>query len=172
VREILNLGCGRKLMPDAINVDITGDLGADLVHDLEQTPWPLGSDQFREIHAYDVIEHLDDIPRTMEEIHRVCRPQARVHITVPHYSCANAFADPTHRHQFGAASFDYFDAGHELSFYSRARFRRIRTQIVFYPTMLNKVVHRLANRHPERYERRWAWIFPAWFLSIELEAVK
>jgi hypothetical protein len=43
---------------------------------------------------------------------------------------------------------------------------------VFYPTLANKLVHRLANRRPQAYERRWAWMFPAWFLSIELEAVK
>lgn len=30
----------------------------------------------------------------------------------------------------------------------------------------------LARRQPEWYERRMAWIFPAWFLYFELEALK
>ena len=169
---VLNLGCGRKLIKGAVNVDISGGVGADVVHDLANTPWPLPSDAFNEVHAYDVIEHLEDVVGAMQEIHRVCRAGARVLITVPHFSAANAFTDPTHRHQFSAFSFDYFSDGHDLAFYSDARFKRRRAQIVFYPTAANKVVHRLANRFPLRYEQRWAWVFPAWFLSFELEAVK
>ena len=172
MRDILNLGCGRKLMDAAVNVDVSPDVGADVVHDLARLPWPLPSDAFVSVHAYDVIEHLENVVGAMEEIHRICRSGARVHITVPHYSSANAYRDPTHRHQFGCFSFDYFAAGHELAFYSAARFKRHRAQIVFYPTLVNKIVHRLANRHPLAYEQRWAWMFPAWFLSIELEVLK
>ena len=159
-------------MAGAVNLDISAEVGADVVHNLAQMPWPLPPDTFREVYAYDVIEHLDDIVRVMEEIHRICKPGARVHITVPHFSSANAFTDPTHRHQFSCFSFDYFDESHGLAFYSRARFKRTRAHIVFVPTLVNKIVQRLANRRPQRYEQRWAWIFPAWFLSIDLEAVK
>ena len=172
MKGVLNLGCGRKPLPGAVNVDISSDVGADVVHNLARMPWPLPSDAFAEVHAYDVIEHLEDVVGAMEEIHRVCRQGAKVMITVPHFSSANAFTDPTHRHQFSVFTFDYFQHGHELAFYSGARFRRTRSQIVFAPTMVNKIVHRLANRQPRRYEQRWAWMFPAWFLSIELEAVK
>jgi SAM-dependent methyltransferase len=159
-------------MNGAVNVDISPEVGADVVHDLSRMPWPLASEAFHEIFALDVIEHLPDVVSAMEEIHRVSRPGARVQITVPHFSCANAYTDPTHRHQFSCSSFDYFSADHDLSFYSRARFVRRRSQIVFYPSLMNKIVHRLANSRPQAYEQRWAWIFPAWFLSIELEAVK
>lgn len=159
-------------MEGAVNLDISSDTGADVVHDLARMPWPLPSEAFSEVFALDVIEHLSDVVGAMEEIHRICRPGARVHITVPHFSSANAYTDPTHRHQFSCFSFDYFTADHALSFYSRARFARRRSQIVFYPSMLNKLVHRLANRRPQAYEQRWAWMFPAWFLSVELEAVK
>lgn len=159
-------------MAGAVNLDISHEVGADVVHDLARMPWPLPSDRFREVYAYDVIEHLEDVVGVMEEIHRVCKPGALLHITVPHFSSANAFVDPTHRHQFSCFSFDYFDEGHELAFYSRARFKRSRVQIVFAPRLVNKLVHRLANRRPQAYEQRWAWIFPAWFLSIDLEAVK
>jgi SAM-dependent methyltransferase len=171
-RDVLNLGCGRKRINDALNVDISPEVGAEVVHDLASLPWPLPSDAFREVYAHDVIEHLDNVVGAMEEIHRICRPGARVHITVPHFSSANAYTDPTHRHQFSCFSFDYFGSDHELAFYSRARFRRHRAQIVFYPSVVNKIVHRLANLKPDVYEQRWAWMFPAWFLSIELEALK
>jgi SAM-dependent methyltransferase len=172
MRDVLNLGCGRKLLDDAVNVDVSAEVGADVVHDLASIPWPLPSDTFRKVYAFDVIEHLDNIAATMGEIHRVCAAGGQVHITVPHFSSANAFTDPTHRHQLGYFSFDYFDADHPVAFYSKARFKRRKVEIVFHPSWPNKIVHRLANRWPAAYERRWAWIFPAWFLSVDLDAIK
>lgn len=168
----LNLGSGKKRMADAVNVDLVPDTAPDVVHNLNIRPWPLPDGQFTHVFAHDVIEHLDDIVATMEEIHRVCKAGAVVEITVPHYSSGNAFTDPTHRHYFGRFSFSYFTGEHQFDFYSNARFKARVTNIVFQPTMVNKLVWRMANRWPEQYERRWAWIFPAWFLFAELEVVK
>ena len=171
-RDVLNLGCGRRHVEGAVNVDVTPLTNPDVVHDLDRRPWPLPESHFRVVWAHAVIEHLADVPATFEEIHRVCRDGARVHVTVPHFSSANAYADPTHRHFFGYSTLDCLTEGAELAFYTRARFRLRRRSIVFYPTLLNKLVWRLANRYPEAYERRWAWVFPAFFLSFELEVVK
>jgi len=168
----LVLGAGRKPIPGAINVDIVSDTKPDVVHDLNSVPWPFPENSFYAIHANDVIEHLDNIIATMEEIHRVARDGARVIITVPHFSSPNAFSDPTHRHYFGWMTFRYLTGEHEFSFYTSVRFRVVSEQILFHPTLFNKLVWRLANRWPTRYERRWAWMFPAWFLYIELEVVK
>jgi SAM-dependent methyltransferase len=171
-RTTLNLGSGRKHLANAVNVDIVDSTGPDVVHNLNARPWPLPDGQFTEVFANDVIEHLDDVVATMEEIHRVCRDGAVVRITVPHFSSGNAFTDPTHRHYFGRFSFSYFTGEHQFSFYTARRFRARETRIVFEPTLLNKLVWRLANRWPARYERRWAWMFPAWFLYVELEVSK
>ena len=170
--RVLNLGCGRRRVEGALNVDVTAETGPDVLHDLNVRPWPFADDSFDEVLAHDVLEHLSETVATLEEVHRVCRHGARVKLTVPHYSCSNAFTDPTHRHYFGRFSFGYVTEGHDLSFYSGARFAERSCQIVFHPTLLNKLVWRLANRYPAEYERRWAWIFPAWFLSVELEVVK
>lgn len=171
-RRKLCLGSGLKKQPDAVNVDMVSSTAPDIVHDLNRSPWPLPDNWFDECHAYDVIEHLDNIVTTMEEIHRVCRNGAVVRITVPHFSCANAFTDPTHRHYFSAFSLNYFTGEHQFSFYSDRHFRRKANQILFATTWLNKVVHRLANRFAGEYERRWAWMFPAWFIYFELEVIK
>ncbi|MET0626299.1 MAG: methyltransferase domain-containing protein [Pyrinomonadaceae bacterium] len=170
--DVLNLGCGRKPVAGAFNVDAAQGVGADLVCDLNVRPWPFPSDHFREVLAYDVVEHLDELVAVFEEIHRVCRDGAIVRITVPHYSSPEAFTDPTHRHFFAYSTFEYFTEASELSYYTRARFRLRRRSIIFMPSLVNKLVWRLANRYPARYERSWAWIFPAWFLSVELEVLK
>jgi ubiquinone/menaquinone biosynthesis C-methylase UbiE len=168
----LNIGCGKKPLPDAVNLDISAEVGADVVHDLNKMPWPFPADSFDEVHAYDVLEHVEDVPRTLEEIHRICRSGGVVHATVPHFSSANAFTDVTHRHWFGWRSFDPFADVHEHSHYSSARFRRRHTRISFERSIVNRAVFRLANRWPHEYERRWAWMFPAWFLYVELETLK
>lgn len=169
---VLNLGCGEKRLPGALNVDRVPGVAPDLVMNLDARPWPLPAGHFEAVHAYDVVEHLDDLVGTMEEIHRVCRPGARVTLTVPHFSCANAFTDPTHRHYFGVRSFNYFTGDNEFAFYSTLRYRKLEARIHFHPTLVNKLVWRLAARNPAEYERRWAWMFPAWFLTFGLEVVK
>lgn len=171
-RTILHLGAGRKYDPGAVNVDLVAATGPDIVHDLDVRPWPLPNDYFGEVRAFDVIEHLTDIVAVMEEIHRVCRDGAIVKITVPHYSARNAFTDITHRHFFSVSSFDYFTGDNDLGFYTECRFRKLKAEIVFYPSLVNKVIWRLARRSPVRYEQRYAWMFPAWFLSFELVVVK
>lgn len=167
--QILNLGCGLKRMPEAVNVDMTDATHPDVVHNLNQRPWPFEANQFSAVYASDVIEHLDDTVATMEEIHRVCERGAIVHINVPHFSSPGAFTDPTHRRYFGALTFDYFAEGH---FYSECSFRTRHKQLIFQPTRINKLVWRLANRYLVAYEQRWAWIFPAYFLYVELEVIK
>lgn len=159
-------------MAGALNVDRIAGRGADLVHDLDSVPWPIKDACFERIVATDVLEHLADIVAAMEEIHRIGQPNAIVSITVPHYSCSNTFTDPTHRRAFGFFSFDYFTGESALDFYTGIRFRRRHVSLIFTPTPVNKIVSRLANRYPARYERRWAWMFPAWFLYLELEVIK
>lgn len=171
-RQVLNLGCGRQHLIQAINLDVTPDTNPDVVHDLNQLPWPFPNNRFREVLAYDVIEHLEGFISTIEEIHRVCRDKAVVRITVPHFSCANAFTDPTHRRFFSYFSMDYITGENEIEFYTRARFKKVSARMMFYPSLINKLVWRLANRYPASYERRWAWMFPGWYLYFELEVQK
>lgn len=168
----LNLGCGRKKLEAHLNVDRVAAVNPDLVHDLNHFPYPLPDATFEEICAYDVVEHLEDVMAFMAEVWRLARPNARIKITTPHFSCANAFIDPTHQRQLSYFSFDYFTCGHPLSFYAHEGFAVAYRRIEFVPTPVNRVVSRLANRWPRAYEDRWAWIFPAWFLYFELTAIK
>jgi SAM-dependent methyltransferase len=172
-RRALNLGSGRNYDPEAVNLDIApGAANPDIIHDLNRLPWPFPDDRFDRIKMFDVLEHLDDTLAVMEELHRVCAPGGILEIVIPHFSCSNAFTDPTHRRYFSFFSFDYFTDGHRWNFYTGCRFEIVSRQLVFQPTLLNKLVWRLAKRWPERYEQRWAWMFPAWYIYAQLKAVK
>ena len=168
----LNLGCGRKRREACLNVDRAAQVAPDLVWDLDQFPYPLPDSHFSRIFAGDVVEHLADIPAFMREAHRLLAPGGLLEITTPHFSCANSYTDPTHRHHLGYFSFDYFTRGHELEYYADATFEIVGRQIVFHQTLLSRIFSHLANRYPDTYEQRFAWIVPAWFLIFRLAALK
>ena len=168
----LNLGCGRKKLPDHLNVDQVASVEPDLVHDLDVFPYPLPDNQFESICAYEEVEHIADIPRFMGEVWRVAAPGAKVIITTPHFSCYNSYTDPTHRRHLGYYSFDYFTSGHQWNFYGSDGFEGRTRILVFTPSLTNKLVSRMANRWPNRYEERWAWIFPAWYTYYEMKVNK
>ncbi|HEV8238177.1 MAG TPA: methyltransferase domain-containing protein, partial [Thermoanaerobaculia bacterium] len=151
-------------------VDLRGD--PDLRWDLDRHPYPLPRGHFDYIYANDVVEHLADVQQFVEESHALLRPGGILEITTPHFSSANSYTDPTHRHHLGYFSFDYFTDGHQWSFYSSARFEIVERTLVFSSGALTRVVERLANRKPRLYENRFAWLFPAWFLIFKLRAVK
>jgi len=170
----LSVGCGRR-SPEAglVRLDCSAEVSPDVVWDLNQHPYPFEPSTFDEIECMDVIEHLGDIVKAMEGFHRILKPGGVLKITTPHFSCANSFVDPTHRWHLSFFSFDYFCTGHALDYYSPSRFR-IRTRAIQFDggRFRRSLVRRLVMRFPHFYEQRLAWMFPAWFLYFELEAVK
>jgi SAM-dependent methyltransferase len=170
----LSVGCGHKPpQPDLIRLDISAAVNPDVVWDLGKTPYPFEDSSFSAIECFDVIEHLDSIPTALAEFHRILEPGGILKLTTPHFSCANSYIDPTHRWHLSYFSFDYFSDSHELSYYSNARYRIKHRCIHFRNTRLNRtIVTQFANKHPRTYEQRWAWTFPAWYLSFELETAK
>lgn len=106
----LNIGCGRNLFPSAdgwLNLDISPDVGADLVHDLRQ-PLPFPESSFDELHMSHVLEHFPHPLPIMEELWRVAKPGAKLLVKVPYGSSDIAFEDPTHYRQYFVNSFMYF----------------------------------------------------------------
>jgi SAM-dependent methyltransferase len=118
----VNLGCGRKYLDGYINCDVITSVRSDRCFDLNVTPYPFEADSVDEILADNVLEHLEDVVRTMEEIHRILRPGGTATILLPYSKSDGALHDPTHRHFFTERSMDYFALEHPYNFYSSARF--------------------------------------------------
>ncbi|MCC5637257.1 class I SAM-dependent methyltransferase [Nostoc sp. CHAB 5844] len=172
--KILSVGCGLiKSQTGVIRLDISPAVKPDVVWNLNNFPYPFEESEFSEIDCFDVIEHLDDIPKTLEEFHRILQPEGVLKITTPHFSCSNSFVDPTHKYHLSYFSFDYFCEKHNLSYYSKCSYHIKNRHIQFQGGRFNRsIISRLANKFPDKYEQRWAWIFPAWYLYFELEAIK
>ncbi len=123
VMNVLDVGCGKNKIKGAIGIDSVKLEGVDIVHDLNVFPYPLADNEFDEIYLTHILEHLDSIIKTMEEIHRIARPNARVIITTPHYSDNQSWTDPTHKWHLSSYSFRYFDPEYETNYYTKARFK-------------------------------------------------
>ncbi len=169
--RILDVGCGSKKRPGATGIDVSPDTDADVVHDLNELPWPLESDAFDEIVLQDVIEHLHDLYGVFAEVHRVARPGARVQLRTPHFSSVLAYSDPTHVHLLSAAAVRSL-AQPGFAHYSSARFRPVSVQLDLWAPFRLLGLEAVANRRTEIYERYLAFRFPAMNIRAEFEALK
>lgn len=163
----LNLGCGRAKLEGFVNVDIAEAVSPDLVWDLDRFPYPLPRGHFHEIRALQVVEHLRDIPAFMDEVHALLAPGGTVEITTPHYSHPNSYNDPTHRWHLGFYAFDVFTSD-AIDYYARHRFEMVSRRFHFEPSVFARAKTYLANRYAYIYERRLAWMCPAWFMAFVL----
>ncbi len=134
----LNMGCGSAPKKGYINLDKIRLKGVDVVHDLNKFPYPFRDNEFDEVFADNVLEHLDNIIKVMEEIHRISKQGAIIKVIVPYFHYHGAFQDPTHKHFFTLDSFDYFTEEGGYNFYSKARFKIIKKVII--PTWLGRFV--------------------------------
>ena len=127
---VLDVGCGIKKYPGSIGLDRNPNTQADVIADLDHTPFPFRDNSFHELRAIHVIEHVADVIRTMEEFYRLLVPEGRLFLVTPHYTDFSSYCDPTHRWHLNSFSLRYFGEDHGgFGYYSRARFREISTRV-------------------------------------------
>jgi SAM-dependent methyltransferase len=169
----LDVGCGTRKRPGAVGLDKNPRSQADIIYDLDRFPYPLKDDLFDCIYGLDVLEHVSDVFRTLEELHRVGKKGGRLFLRVPHFSSTLAFGDPTHKHFFNTQSLDYLCGGFgEYAYEAKVLFRKVKVKIHFWKLHRWDGVSFLANRFPLYYEKLFAFIFPAMNIEFELEILK
>lgn len=96
----INLGCGTRKLPGWVNLDHDPACHPDVLHDLEEVPWPIPDDAANAVELHHVLEHLGGTTGAfraiMRELYRICRDGAAVTISVPHPRHDNFIGDPTH----------------------------------------------------------------------------
>jgi len=134
----LNFGCGKDIREEYVNVDITPLEGVDKVFDFDIFPYPFSDNEFDEIYADNVLEHLSDIPAVMKELHRISKPEGNIRIIVPYYNCYGAYNDVTHKHYFSHLAFEpFYGSSSRGSYFIEEKFEL--KKIKFVPTRLGKL---------------------------------
>jgi len=110
----LLLGCGhlrkkRLKQPEQgdewqnlVTLDVNPACNPDVVHDLNVTPWPFQDEEFDEVHAYEVLEHIGrqgDYKSFFDhfnELYRILKPGGILYASTPTWSGMWAWSDPGH----------------------------------------------------------------------------
>lgn len=173
-KSVLDVGCGRNKFPGAEGIDFAENSVADVRHNLNDFPYPLPDSRYEVILLRNLIEHLQDIVRLMEEVHRVGKPQSDVIITTPHFSSLYSYQDPTHIRHLALDSMEYFveDTRHS-NFYSNRRFRIVSRGLDFGRSFpFSSIARALFALSAHKYEKHFAFVFPANSLWFHMQVVK
>lgn len=163
----LNFGCGRKIMKGWINVDIQKSAQVDKSFNFNKPPYPLNSNTFEYILAFNVLEHLDNPIEALDELHRISIKGAVIEIVVPYYHCKGAYNDPTHKHYFNDTTFETIvnpEKYHKLN--HKRKFEIKKLDLI--PTRLGKLI----------YPKKLRWLASLVFgeiiseIRVELKVIK
>jgi len=177
----LDLGCGNTKKEGFTGVDILPLDSVDIRHDLNSFPYPFEENSIEEIWMDQVLEHMENPMKVLEEIYRISKNKAKVTIGVPYFRSFYAVIDPTHKNFFGVYWFNYFDPNHAFSSkysYSPVKFnvKEIRFDREWnfrkFSFGFHKILVILANKKPYFYERRLSHLFPLNSLTFTLEIIK
>lgn len=157
----LNVGAGTKPLVGYENIDKfvpSNDLGV-LPGDIEEgLDYP--SESFDEILLDNVIEHLDDIPRALREIHRLLKPGGICKVITPHFTSRSSWVDPTHRFHLSYFSLDYFISGSREN-YMDVNFRALDKKLSFPGGICGMAGRVIFGLSPKAWETSWCFIFRA-----------
>lgn len=110
----LNIGCGRDYRDGYTNLDISSDVGADVVADIEKCI-PFRTNTFDEVLCYNVLTQIL-YPKTflqvMNDLWRITKADGFIEIRVPLAKYEYAFQDPMDCRRFTDQSFTYMEEGH------------------------------------------------------------
>ena len=126
----------------------------------------------------DLVEHVADVVRLIEEMHRVARPGGTLLVVTPHYTDASSFADPTHRWHLNSFAFRAFYPGGihgEDHWYSAIRLRERRLRIRLLALWRWLGLEFLVN-HSRPFRRFWefylCYVVRGKVMEFEFEVVK
>lgn len=162
----LNLGCGRKIMVGYINVDNNANCQPDVVHDLNNMPYPFSDNQFSEIIMNHTIEHLTSPLLILQEIYRIGDNNCTVIIRCPHFS--GNWIHPDHKSAISSKLFDFLKTDNSEYYgqtnyiveqinlsWLRPQSAGKRQLLVF--KFLNKIINFFANISVSFTERIWCY---------------
>jgi len=183
----LNLGCGENKKAGYVNVDWQEAVHPDVLHDLNQFPYPFSDGTSDLIEAFHVVEHLDRPFAVVKELHRILKPGGVLQIRVPHFS--RGFTHAEHTCGFDVTFPLYFNKTFTTSGYIGCELNLVKMELhyiafthllkyvgygglrLYLIRQLNALVSLFANLNPYLASRLWCfWV--GGFDEIEFHFVK
>lgn len=107
----LDAGCGFNRQPNCIGMDNREEAEPDVLHDLEDLPYPFPDDVFDRIIMSHVMEHLNPklTNRIMNEMWRIMKVGGALMLAMPYAGSFGHYQDPTHIKPWNEATATYYD---------------------------------------------------------------
>lgn len=172
----LNVGCGTDIRKGYVNVDKYNYEGIDFIQDLDNK-LDFKDNEFEEILAQDIIEHVTDVQFTMLELSRILKKNGVLKIRVPHYNYRNAYQDITHKTRFSLFTFDCFvkedrkqgELYNLRCFNSIKRYLQFEKRPIFFYNYILEFLVNLNSYTQNLYERTPLIMFPCQNIMVELK---
>ncbi len=131
----LNFGSGALFMDGYDNVDIQKGEGIYKSFNFDKFPYPLESNTYDYIFSSMVLEHIEKREEAINELHRICKKGAIIHIQVAYWNNKGAWNDIGDKRGFTEVTFkNLVDNGTYIN--KIKRFELVKIKIV--PTKIGK----------------------------------
>jgi len=136
----LNFGCGADIKKGWDNVDIQESPKLTKSFDFNKFPYPIKDDIYDYIYVKNVLEHLNEPDKVLDELWRICKPKAIIEIIVPHYTNKGAYSDMQHKHFFNEDCFKLLEEQRTI-INKKGKFEILSLELT--PTIVGKFFPRL-----------------------------
>ncbi len=166
VKIKLNVGCGDDYKKGFINLDFNKEVKADIYHNLEKR-FPFTDNEFDYILLDNVLEHIPNLFKIIDELFRISKPDAIIDIYVPHFSGIYASKHPAHFHQFGIGTFDIYkpEGIFNKERYGKARFKILKQELIYFHHKAAEIpfLPKLPINFLFNFSRKWQLILEKFF---------
>jgi len=167
----VDLGCGPNKKPGTWGVDHFPYPDVDQVINLNTIKWDLPSNQFQNIYASHILEHVSSVPNFMTEIHRIACNSAKVHFLTPHFSSLNSYKDPTHIRHLSSQWHSSFTSSYLKS--QLPSFDHVNTEVTFGSSVFNFLPKSIIYfKGMEWWEKKFAFVLRGRNILTTLKVIK
>lgn len=113
---LLDIGCGSNKQPGFLGMDKRALPGVDIVHDLENFPYPIPNEYCLSIVGSHIVEHIKPwlMIDFMNELWRIMRVGGGLAFSFPYGLSEGFVQDPTHCNPCNEGTWQYFDPNYGL----------------------------------------------------------